>query len=281
MGDKTAQRRAISALGRALLLSRPELTLSPTGAVAHWSLNLLAETDVQWFEADLRAGSGRELDKKFRAAHSSSALAVNTFARFKTATPHLSLVGWSAFETMQFEAKCPAGVRSSRPPFRESPPNLDLLLVGKRTVGVESKCTEHLVPHVASFSPSYIKQVNDWRRQTPWFRVMESLIDEPARYRYLDAAQLVKHAFGLGHCFDEHSLSLLYVYWEPSNADKIPECQRHKEEVTRFENEVADARPSFAAISYRDLWKAWEHLPSPDWLPEHLAAVRSRYDVEI
>jgi hypothetical protein len=269
-------------LGRALLLSRPELTLSPAGAVAHWSLNLLPHMEVQWFEADLQAGDGRELDGKFRAAHSSSALAVNTFARFKTATPHLSLAGWSDFNSMRFEAKCPAGVRSRRPPHRESPPNLDLLLLNEsKAVGVESKCTEHLSPHVAEFSPAYREQITDWRSETEWFRLMCTLICEPKRYRYLDAAQLVKHAFGLGRCFERHSVSLLYLYWEPRNADMLMECGHHREEVAGFEKEVAGARPSFKAISYRDLWKSWERLSSPAWLPEHLAALKSRYDVEI
>lgn len=282
MPAKAACTRAVSALGQALQSARPELTLSPAGTVAHWSLNLIPGTEAQWFQSDLEQGDGRELGGKFRAAHSSSALAVNTFSRFKTSPLLLSVGGLSGFDSMRFEAKCPAGVRSSRAPYREQPPNLDLLLLGNsKTLGVESKCTEHLSPHVAKFSPAYNEQITDWRRDTAWFRLMHLLIEEPARYRYLDAAQLVKHAFGLARCFENQAVTLLYLYWEPRNPDDLPELRQHRDAVDRFSHDVAGATPAFKAVSYRDLWEAWGQLSSPTWLPEHLTALKSRYDLEI
>lgn len=145
--------RAISALGRALVAAKPGLTLTQSGSVNHWSDNLLTGTDPTWFEAELRDGDGRELDSKFKAAHSSSALAVNTFARFKTACNQLSLASWSGCETFRFEAKCSAGIRGP-------PPNLDFLAQSATTVlGIESKCTEHLLKHVANFSSAYNDQI--------------------------------------------------------------------------------------------------------------------------
>jgi hypothetical protein len=115
MKDDTCQ-RAVSALGRALMVAKPGLTLTPSGSVNHWSANLLMGTDPIWFEAELNEGDGRELEGKFKAAHSSSALAVNTFARFKTACTLLSLGNWSGCETFRFEAKCSAGIQGGRPP---------------------------------------------------------------------------------------------------------------------------------------------------------------------
>jgi len=285
MAEIAAYTRAIGALRRALQFTRPDLQLSPNGAVAQWQLNLIPGIEAKWFEADLRAGEGRELDGKFRAAHSSSALVVNTFSRFKPkpSTALLQIAGWSGFYQIQFEAKCPAGVHSSRPPHRESPPNLDLLLISESNVlGVESKCTEHLrSDHVAKFSPAYDKEVTDWRRETAWFRLMQTLIKEPRRYRFLDTAQLVKHAFGLGRCFEGQATTLLYIYWEPRNAAGLLELRQHREEVARFSDEVAGTTPSFKALSYRDLWREWEALSSPSWLPEQLSALQTRYDVEI
>lgn len=276
MPNPNVLQRAISALGRGLLSGRPDLSLSLSGAVTEWRENVLPGTDTRWFQAELEQGDGRELQGKFRAAHSSSALAVNSFARFKSAVDQLSVGGWSGFDSMRFEAKCSAGILGRRSP------NLDVLLVSPtKVVGIESKCTEHLTPHTSNFSPAYNEQITDWRRETAWFRLMEALIDEPRRYRYLDAAQLVKHAFGLGHTFDGQDVTLLYLYWEPRNADAFPALLDHRQEVARFAAEVKGARPSFRAIAYPELWDSWAQRGSPAWLPEHVSALRSRYDIAI
>src|SRR5580704_18318290 len=118
----------IEALGHALKRANPRLVLDRNGYVDHWSKNLLAGTNPQWFDAELKEGDGKELAGKFRAAHSSSALAVNTFARFKTACEALSIESLTGWPTFRFEAKCSAGIR--RKNGGESPPNLDLLAEG-------------------------------------------------------------------------------------------------------------------------------------------------------
>jgi hypothetical protein len=110
---------------------------------------------------------------------------------------------------------------------------------------------------------------------------MERLATENERYRHLDAAQLVKHVFGLGLCFAEREVTLLYLYWEPRDAEQFVELRQHREEVARFADDVNGARPAFKALSYRDLWRSWNGLPSPSWLPEHLGALMQRYDIRI
>jgi hypothetical protein len=148
-------------------------------------------------------------------------------------------------------------------------------------IGIESKCTEHLRRHTPNFSPAYDHQIKDARRGSTWFQLMRRLVAEPIRYCYLDAAQLIKHAFGLTHCFPSSDVTLLYLYWEPRNAGTFPEFQYHREEVARFADEVKGSSPSFAAVGYRDLWDGWSLLASPPWLSEHLAALRRRYDIAI
>jgi len=71
-------------------------------------------------------------------------------------------------------------------------PNLDVVTEGQTgIVGVESKCTEFLCPHVAKFRPVYSDRFKD---ESPWSTEMRRLINEPTRYVWLDAAQLIKHA---------------------------------------------------------------------------------------
>lgn len=275
MKDETF-RRAIVALGRALTAAKPGLTLSSSGYVDHWSENLIPGTDPAWFETELNEGDGAELKKKFKAAHSSAALAVNTFARFKTAPTSLSVANSSGHKTFRFEAKCPAGIRGGRSP------NLDLLAQGATILGVESKCTEHLKRHIAKFSTAYNEQIEDSaRRDSSWFRLMQALASGPDRYCYLDAAQLIKHAFGLAHCFPNKNVTLLYIYWEPKNASDFFEFRDHRTEVNSFKADVQNSSPAFDAIGYRDLWDQWQRLSTPPWLAEHVTALRARYDLVI
>lgn len=269
-------KRAVLALSRSFSVFSPAVALSTSGYVGNWTDNLLPGTDPKWFEEELSEGDGRELENKFKAAHSSSALVVNSFARFKTSPNSLSIAGYGGFSDFRFEAKCSAGIRGGRAP------NLDLLALGLTNLAIESKCTEHLRRHIPTFSLAYDLQIRDKpRRDSAWFRLMKELTKAPSTYCYFDAAQMIKHAFGLARCFPKGDVDLLYIFWEPKNAGAFLEFKAHREEVARFANEVRGALPHFVPMSYRELWDEWSRMRSPPWLAEHVAALRARYDVEI
>lgn len=59
--------------------------------------NLIPNIAPGVFQDDLKRGSGNELNFKFRAVHSSSALVVNTFANWKNNPSALKLSGESGF----------------------------------------------------------------------------------------------------------------------------------------------------------------------------------------
>lgn len=249
--------------------------LDDRGYAADFLQNLLPAVAAADFEADLQAGDGNELDTKFRAVHSSSALAVNCFAPFRRQLADLGLCGLSGFTDLRFERKCPTGLR------RGTPPNLDLVVSGPQgVVGVESKLTEHLAPHKARFAPAYTEEIRDWRRQQGYFAEMERLIAQPAAYRQLDAAQLIKHAFGLGHVFDGPQVTLLYLYWEPRNPDCDPVFHAHRQEIGDFAARVAGSVPAFRALSYSRLWSEWRGT-APGWLIRHLDQLEQRYLVAL
>ncbi len=265
--------RAFVALGLALCRSKPGTILTPAGYVKSAAENLLDGVSLQDFEADLRQGDGNELEGKFLAAHSSSALAVNNFAPFKRHPEMLNLVGLSGLSILQFECKCPTGLPGK-------PPNLDLVAESKNgVVGVESKCTEFLRRHIAKFRPVYAERLSGASR--PWFAEMMRLKKEPASYVWLDAALLIKHAFGLARTFDGQRTILLYLFWEPTNASSFPVFDEHRQEIEDFSCRVANGSPEFRAMSYRELWSEWESSYLPDWLREHLQRVRDRYEIAI
>ena len=268
--------RALRALSVALRQARPEVTLDAKGYAQDFTDVLVPMAEPAAFEEDLRAGAGNELNSKFRAAHSSSALVVNCFAPFVNRPGDLRLPGLGTCSGLRFEQQCPVGLRGKAP-------HLDVLAGGSGgIVGVESKLCEYLSPHSAYFSPSYNEQIRDERRDQGWFREMLRLMEEPDDYQWLDAAQLIKHAYGLGHAFAEHETTLLYLYWEPLGAeeDETGVFAEHRAEIARFADRITGAGPQFVAASYFDLWEVWRSR-APDWLIQHLDAIEARYKLAL
>jgi hypothetical protein len=259
-----------------LRATSPDIELDKNGYTANALHNLIKDVALDDFEADLRQGDGNELAGKFRAAHSSSALAVNNFAVFKSHLPDLILPGGRNFHHLQFERKCPHGLASRRSP------NLDILAEGSESiVAIESKCLEYLSPHTANFAPAYNQKILDARRQTVWFTEMQRLVAEPKSYRWLDAAQLVKHAFGLAYSFPDRPVTLLYLFWEPDNAAEYPVFAEHRHEISRFSAAIGESTPAFRAMSYPELWSFWNDASPPVWLKEYIGRVRTRYSIAI
>ena len=117
----------------------PDTSLDPKGYVADFRDTLLPQVTLEDFEADLSSGDGNELQTKFRAAHSSSGLAVNCFAPFRSRIADLAMPMAAGFDDLRFERKCPTGLRGGRAP------NLDVVLSGPGgVVGIESKLTEQV-----------------------------------------------------------------------------------------------------------------------------------------
>ena len=270
----SAKDRALSALREALIRYKPEITVNENGYVESFQDNLLSAVATEDFEADLQAGDGNELENNIYAAHSSAALVVNSFAPFRTRLSSLRLLDAGPFNQLEFEKKCPTGLRGKSP-------NLDVLLSGANNIiGIESKLTEYLSKHRAQFKLSYREKILDERRRSPYYTEMLRLIDEPDSYAWLDAAQLIKHAFGLTYTFPGKTITLLYLYWEPVN----PECSstfgEHRKEIQDFAQRVGGSKLNFDAMSYPELWKHWGET-GPEWLTKHLEDLCSRYLVSI
>jgi hypothetical protein len=271
-----AQVNAERALTDALKRLRPEAEVI-NGRVNQVEDNLLPGVSLSQFENDFRGGAGAEFKDKVRAPFSSSALVVNHFSRFKGEEPPLCVGGLGGFQenTLHFEAKCPTGLEGT-------PPHLDVLITSPaRVLAIESKCTEHLGAKVAKFSHSYERLLRNSRQSEPWLAEMMAIRAGHRRYRHLDAAQLIKHAFGLANCYESRRVTLLYLFWEPKNADSIEELTTHRRELEAFEGSVTGGAPRFQSMTYRQLWAEWESALTPAWLPDHVSALRARYDIAI
>lgn len=276
------ERGFVNALNRAC----PDVAVNETGYVMNPQNNLLAGIDLEEFRESFATGAGQELGivrggvsipGKFCAAYSSSALAVNHFAPF--AVRELPTLGLHrSLHLEAFEAKFPTGLRGTSP-------HLDALFSSDNArVAIESKCLEYVAAKsiksvektAARLRDKYLPGIWDNRRHSPWFTEMRKLAGEPARYRHLDAAQLIKHALGLMNAPDDRPTTLLYIYWEPLDAGHSPVFAAHRNEIASFAARVADNNVRFGAMSYPEMWEQWRESNDP-FLDTHVDALRQRY----
>jgi hypothetical protein len=90
---------------------------------------------------------------------------------------------------------------------------------------------------------------------------------------FVDAAQLVKHAFGLLKRFGLREIRLVYLYREPANEHDWQECRRHRGEAEELARMVASSNVRLIPMSYQELWEEWELAGSPP----HLPLLKKRY----
>jgi hypothetical protein len=227
--------------------------------------------------ADLAGKRGSELLKrgheapKFQASHSSACLAANVFGPWLDSRDPLPLRDESFAGQTHLEVECSSGLSGT-------PPTLDCLIEGPQILAVESKCTETFNAHTAHFKPAYRDVVARLADRT-WRAEYERLAADPRRYRFLDAAQLIKHYLGLKRRFADRPITLAYLYWQPSNATEVAACVIHTAELAEFSRRLADPRVRFIGMSYTDLWEEWAGNTAPPWIRKHVGALRQRYDV--
>ncbi len=130
-------------------------------------------------------------------------------------------------------------------------------------IGVESKRFEPFRDaKTVNLSDTYARDV--WGdRMTPFTAMRDRLRAGDSGYFHLDAAQLVKHAFGLvteGRRLGKAPV-LLYLYAEPTRRGAKPilasAIERHRAEIANFAAAVADAEVRFVACSWREWLAGW------------------------
>lgn len=272
---RSVRQRCVDALAKACLDMRPATQLNSIGYLSDFREALVEGVSPSAFVDDLQGGAGQELQSKFLAPHSSSALAVNSFGWFAGKDGQVALGDHKHLSLVGFEQKFPTGLASAQPP------NLDVVLDGEGAlVAVESKCLEYLSPKVPIFSTRYRDEISDERCDGPWYKEMLRILDgRDHGYRHLDVAQLIKHALGLSYR-QSRNVVLVYLWWEPSNADEFPIFCAHREEISRLSMRVKGGDVVFHHMSYDELWSQW-HGSSESALRTHANLLQKRYLREI
>lgn len=221
---------------------------------------------------------GNEIDSgKFAHPESSAALAANTFGWFierPALLPPLPGIegAWPAVRVeVEYCARFPwSGGRH---------PWLDAIVVTEtHLAGVESKRFEPFRDRkLVSFSPAFREY--DWGSGMDRYSTLRDMLaNGDLAYRHLDAAQLIKHAYGLTTEGRRQGLKphLVYVFAEPEARESqiIPHDDhlRHRAELRDFAERVDGDEVGFSFTSYCD----W--LSGADGAAlEHAAAVLGAY----
>ena len=147
---------------------------------------------------------------------------------------------------------------------------------------VESKFLEILWPKEAKFADSYEGAIGALA-ESMWTAVYKELKVDPRLFKFIDAAQLVKHYLGMRNTLGnvKAEQALLYVYWEPANASEFEEYRRHREEVAYFTEAVGNSQIQFVARSYRELWDEWGDISTWGGMKSHLSNLEQRYSFSI
>jgi len=199
-------------------------------------------------------GQGGSVPGKMQAVHSSSALSANLFHYWRRiGRPDIvaRACGLSATKIagISFEQHLPIDPR-----FRFSP-NLNAVFTYNggsiERVGVECKFSEpfssraHLGLKEKYFDPG----VRDlWMTLPSICALGKKMCPENTHYKYLDAAQLVKHLLGLRRC-SGNACRLLYLYYDVPGAPGV----RHAEEIADFISVAARDGVVVTAATYQDV----------------------------
>ena len=241
-------------------------------------------------ERIFNTAAGNEIASgKFDSPESSAALAANTFGFFLKRPrdlpplPDCGRVAWPA-RSLSLEATVRFPWSGGRHPVLDC-----LVTTPSALIGIESKRFEPFRgKKSASFSDAYWRPV--WGDDMKGYEgVRDKLRANGHLYDFLDAAQLIKHAFALrtavhnrrsGH--DGLTAILFYLYAEPDvwPKDGRPigdgEKARHRQEIERFARDVEGDEVAVVSCSYRELLEDWAHHNNGK-IRTHAAAVTRRF----
>jgi len=262
-----------------------DITRSPEYSEARKSI--LGHLPADLILARYALAAGDEIRSgKLASEESSAALAANTFGLFLGSEnrTHLTLPGTSLRAGMATAVMIEEEVRF--PWSGGEHPWLDAVVItDDEFIGIESKRYETFRDQKkVSFSDAYSRPV--WGPCMSGYEAIRDALKIGAkRYQHLDAAQLVKHAFGLrtqAHKAGKKA-RLVYLYAEPmAFPDGRPIAEKdialHRAEVANFAAAVSPSdEVAFSSLSYSELLGEWTRSSS-ETLRHHAAAI-SAFDI--
>ena len=208
------------------------------------------------------AGDGSELGSsglpgKMQAIHSSSALGVNVFQYWRSisevpviaAACGLCRRGSEVSCDIQFEEKYPINDRFG---FH---PNIDVVIHNKpeariKRFAIECKFSEAYGAYKhAGLKQKYLDCSSIWDDIPNLRAFVQRISPEDKEFKYLHAAQLIKHILAMKRQFGRGSFRLLYLWYDVLGEQG--KC--HQDEVAEFAKVTRQDGIKFHSITYQEL----------------------------
>lgn len=243
-----------------------------------------------------KKGAGSELldsksgePAKMKALHSSSALVINVFDYWTDAgskNPLLKALGIdadAAARPLEFE-------KQFRTPLGGTPPHVDIAITldSAHVIAIESKFTEWTGSKNSNWEPYFRESNQLWRNHClpECQELAEDLYCGRAKFEFLGAEQLLKHALGLATQLGKGNFSLYYLYYDRPEAkanekDRQTESDAHKDEIKCFADRIGEEL-RFKTFRYQDVYAClYDSLRGNPEHEEYLAYLGERYFPEI
>lgn len=226
------------------------------------------------------AGGNEVASGKLAHPESSAALAVNTFGWFVERPPLFpplpgcEQAGTAELVEVEYCARFPWS--GGRHPWLDA-----AVFTNTHLIGVESKRYEPFRDTKSvSLSSSYDRPV--WgERMGRYNAVRDALRSGELKFAHLDAAQLVKHAYGLvseGRRLGKRPV-LFYLFAEPAErsgqAIPVGDLARHRAEISAFTDAVTGDEVAFFSASYLEWLATWSGSAEAK---EHAIALRRKFN---
>lgn len=211
---------------------------------------------------DLAQGAGSELER-IRSLRSSSCLALNVFEPWRGDPQPLSKIFGGTISSLHFEKKQPTGLKGIAP-------HLDVFLARPGgPLGIESKFLEMYSPTENHFRDSYFETEQLWSGLRSSQSLALDIATGRQQFRWLHAAQLLKHALGLRRNQPgDFRLALIWYRLDSPVAEEI------ETEIGRFATQVSDDF-DFTAMTYQELTWRMHSIKEPG--PGYLDYLDQRY----
>jgi hypothetical protein len=214
---------------------------------------------------DFKKGDGNETKDsktrlaKMKALHSSSALPVNVFQYWQEKDVSAILSACKLINRRPFNSDTlPNAVRfeqkfeiSKDKKLFPKAPNLDVVIeYNNRVFAIESKFTEPYKKKQKGLSERYTSDKSFWKGITNLEKLGNEISPDNNKFKYLDAAQLIKHILGLKNTPKrKNGFALLYLWYDVIGKDGAG----HRDEIEQFAAIAKKDNIKFRYITYQEV----------------------------
>lgn len=197
---------------------------------------------------------------KMKALHSSSALPVNVFQYWqnkdtypityacKLCAKREAIENISVIKGISFEQKFE--ISPDKNLFPRSP-NLDVVIENSKKwiYAIESKFTEPYKKKQKGLSDRYTSDESFWKGLPNLKPLADKIRPDNNEFKYLDAAQLIKHILGLKKQLGKSGFTLLYLWYDVIGNDGL----EHRKEIEKFAEIAKKDNIKFRHITYQEV----------------------------